>query len=78
MAKSPRGNGLAIRPHQVRANGRLRVGLRGKMDKEAPESTKNLMKLLCLSWRKIEFFAGRKDIGVAEAGTVAGGGGGVI
>jgi hypothetical protein len=33
----------------------------GKMDSEALESIKNL-KLLCLSWRKIKFFAGRKTL----------------
>ncbi len=44
-----------------------------KMDSEASESTKNL-KLLCISWRKIKFFVGRKDIAVMDADTVAGGG----
>jgi hypothetical protein len=39
----------------------------GKMDNDAPESTKKL-KL------KIKFFAGRKDMAVADAGAFAGGG----
>jgi hypothetical protein len=37
------------------------------MDNDAPESTKKL-KL------KIKFFAGRKDMAVADAGAIAGGG----
>jgi hypothetical protein len=45
------------------------------MDRDAPESTKKL-KLLFVSWRKIKFFAGRKDMAVVDAGTMAGGGGG--
>ena len=51
--------------------------LNGKMESEAPESTKNF-KLLAESCKKIRFLAGMKDTAVAVAGTdfwaVAGGG----
>ncbi len=43
--------------------------------KWAPESTKKL-KLFFVSWRKIKFFAARKDMAVADAGAIARGGGG--
>jgi hypothetical protein len=46
----------------------------GKMDSDAPESTKKL-KLFFVSWRKIKFFAGRQDMAVSDAGAIAGGGG---
>jgi hypothetical protein len=69
VAESPRGNGLSIRPHQVQTSGWHCVGVL-QNDSEVPESTKNL-KLLCLS---IKFFAGRKDIAVAGASIVGGGG----
>ena len=42
--------------------------LNGKMDSEAPESTKNF-KLLAESCKKIRFLAGIKDMAVAVAGT---------
>jgi hypothetical protein len=42
------------------------------MDSEAPGSSEHL-KLLCLSWRKIKSFAGRKYMAVADAGTLVGG-----
>jgi hypothetical protein len=48
----------------------------GKMDSEAPKSSKHL-KLLCLSWRKIKFFAGSKDMSLADAGTLVWGRGSV-
>jgi hypothetical protein len=43
------------------------------MDSDAPESTKKL-KLFFVSWRKIKFFAGRKEMAVADAGVIAWGG----
>ncbi len=46
----------------------------GKMDSDVPESTKKL-KLFFVSWRKIKFSAARKDMAVADAGAIAGGGG---
>ncbi len=41
----------------------------GKMDSDAPESTKKLKLFLCLGG--IKFFAGRKDMAVADAGALA-------
>jgi hypothetical protein len=40
----------------------------GRIESEAPESTKNF-KLFFVSCRKIKCFAGKKDMAVADAGS---------
>ena len=63
---------LQLAPNRCRPEGGS-VEMCGKIDREAPESTKKL-KLFCVSCRKIKFCAGRKDMAVAEAGKMMGGG----